>query len=236
MLACLALTEVAAQENIPTNPIELTFELNVNDEQSKQYVGICEDALLRYDNLDDLRFVHSNRVVSFQKIGIEPRTDFDYSANCTESGSFYWLVDNMLYESGRNSINIDWMAFSPGGHVIELGFTSSYGCVADPRFFTVEIAPCLESSAYIPNSFTPNNDGINELWFPVFTNATEDRTIIVNRWGDVVFESEDLEPKWIGNMLKGDYYAPDGVYTYRIEARFKTVDAQLFQGHITLLR
>ena len=166
----------------------------------------------------------------------EPRTDFDYSANCNESGNFYWLVDNILYESGTNTINIDWAAFSPGGHVIELGFTSSYGCVADPRFFTVGIAPCLETSAYIPNSFTPDNDGLNEEWFPVFTNARSVKTIIVNRWGDVVFESESLEPKWIGNMLGGEYYVPDGVYVYRIEVHFNDVSAEIFQGHITLLR
>ena len=166
----------------------------------------------------------------------EPRTDFDYSANCNESGNFYWLVDNVLYESGTNTINIDWAAFSPGGHVIELGFTSSYGCVADPRFFTVGIAPCLETSAYIPNSFTPDNDGLNEEWFPVFTNARSVKTIIANRWGDVVFESESLEPKWIGNMLGGEYYVPDGVYVYRIEVHFNDDSAEVFQGHITLLR
>ena len=166
----------------------------------------------------------------------EPRTDFDYSAECTESGNFYWLVDNILYESGTNSINIDWAAFMPGGHVIELGFTSSYGCVADPRFFTVEIAPCLETSVYIPNSFTPDDNGINDVWFPVFTNVRAVRTVIVNRWGEVVFESEDLEPKWMGNWLGGDYYVPAGVYTYRIEANFVEVSATVFQGHITLLR
>lgn len=166
----------------------------------------------------------------------EPRTDFDYSANCNESGNFYWLVDNMLYESGTNTINIDWAAFSPGGHVIELGFTSSYGCAADPRYFTVEIAPCLESSAYIPNSFTPDDNGINDDWFPVFTGAKSVKTVIVNRWGDVVFESESLEPKWIGNMLGGEYYVPDGVYVYRIEVHFNDVSAEIYQGHITLLR
>lgn len=166
----------------------------------------------------------------------EPRTDFDYSANCNESGNFYWLVDNILYESGTNTINIDWASFSPGGHVIELGFTSSYGCVADPRFFTVGIAPCLETSAYIPNSFTPDNDGLNEEWFPVFTNARSVKTIIANRWGEVVFESESLEPKWMGNRLGGEYYLPDGVYVYRIEVHFNDVSAEIFQGHITLLR
>lgn len=70
MLVCLALTKVAAQESLPSNQVVLTFELNIKDEQAKQYIAICEDALLRYDNLDNYRFVHSNRVISIQKTGI----------------------------------------------------------------------------------------------------------------------------------------------------------------------
>lgn len=164
------------------------------------------------------------------------RTDFNYTANCAEDGHFYWLVDNMLYESGTNSINIDWSAFSPGGHIIELGFTSSLGCVAESRFFTVEIAPCIESAAYIPNAFSPDNNGINDVWFPVISNAREVRTVIVDRWGEVIFESEDLEPKWIGNMLGGEYFVPDGVYVYRMEVNYNDISAEVYQGHITLLR
>ncbi len=70
MLVSLAHTQVAAQESIPTNQVELTFELQVNEEQNKRYLEICQDALMRYDNLDEYRFVHSDRVISFQKLGI----------------------------------------------------------------------------------------------------------------------------------------------------------------------
>ena len=70
MLVSLAHTQVAAQESIPTNQVELTFELQVNEEQYKRYLEICEDALMRYDNLDEYRFVHTDRVISFQKLGI----------------------------------------------------------------------------------------------------------------------------------------------------------------------
>jgi hypothetical protein len=61
---------VSAQENSSTISTELSFELQLNDAQAKQYAEICKEALLRYDNLDEYRFVHENRVVSFQKIGI----------------------------------------------------------------------------------------------------------------------------------------------------------------------
>ena len=70
MLVCLSHTKVGAQESSSSVSTELSFELQVNDQQSKQYAEICTEVLLRYDNLDEYRFVHENRVVSFQKIGI----------------------------------------------------------------------------------------------------------------------------------------------------------------------
>ena len=70
MLVCLSHTKVGAQESSSSVSTELSFELQVNDQQAKQYAEICTEALLRYDNLDEYRFVHENRVVSFQKIGI----------------------------------------------------------------------------------------------------------------------------------------------------------------------
>ena len=72
MLVCLAHTKLAAQESIiPTNQVELTFELQVKEDQYKQYAEICEDALMRYDNLDEYRFVHSDRIISFQKLNFQ---------------------------------------------------------------------------------------------------------------------------------------------------------------------
>ena len=71
MLVCLAHNKVVAQESIPNNQFELTFELQVKEDQYKQYAEICQDALMRYDNLDEYRFVHSDRVISFQKLNFQ---------------------------------------------------------------------------------------------------------------------------------------------------------------------
>jgi hypothetical protein len=67
MLACLDLTKVAAKESISQNPTDLSFEFIVNSEYDKQYVDICTEAMHRYDNVDEYRFVHSNTIISFQK-------------------------------------------------------------------------------------------------------------------------------------------------------------------------
>ena len=116
MLVCLALTQVAAQESTPTNQVELTFELNVNDELSKQYVAICEEALLRYDNLESYRFVHENRIVSFQKIGISvnlfPAKSLLISSGrfiqdgCIDHGDVYSEIEFRLYlQDGKYCIS-----------------------------------------------------------------------------------------------------------------------------------
>jgi hypothetical protein len=71
MLVCFTHNKVSAQESVSQNISDLSFELVVNSVADRQYAEICFDALLRYDNLDGYRFVHSNRNISFQKLNIE---------------------------------------------------------------------------------------------------------------------------------------------------------------------
>ncbi len=107
MLVCFSHLNVRAQESIPTNYTELTFELQSNEDQYKRYVEICEDALMRFDNLDEYRFVHSDRVVYFQKLGIRVTL---YSAKsmfvssgryiqdaCIDHGDVYSEIEFSLY-------------------------------------------------------------------------------------------------------------------------------------------
>jgi hypothetical protein len=70
MLGCIAHTNVSAQESISKNFPEETFEILKSNVDSKT-LSVCIDALRRFDNLDEYRFVHSNRTIVFQKIEIE---------------------------------------------------------------------------------------------------------------------------------------------------------------------
>ena len=67
----------------------------------------------------------------------------------------------------------------------------------------------------LPNVFTPNNDGINDLFrpFPYCYVKSVDLTIM-NRWGDVVFETSDPEVLWDGIHQKSQKKVSDGVYYY----------------------
>lgn len=88
---------------------------------------------------------------------------------------------------------------------------------------------------YVPTSFTPNNDGINDVFYVAGLRLQGYRLIIYNRWGEEVFYSEDAEQVWTGESANGTHYCPDAVYLYSL--RYEDQDgAHLIHGHVSLLR
>lgn len=99
------------------------------------------------------------------------------------------------------------------------------------------------TTVHIPNTFTPNNDGINDVWTIKYDlNCWEDvEFTIFNRWGELIYEgygsSFDSYPFWDGSIRGGNHYASDGVYAYVVKAK-KIGRAEVIKkaGHITILR
>ena len=89
----------------------------------------------------------------------------------------------------------------------------------------------LEEELNIPNVFTPNQDGANDFYEVNGKGITEYNIVIVNRWGNVVFESDDITNSWDGTS-KGTPCV-EGVYFYYIKAKSLTQEYDK-HGHITL--
>jgi len=111
-------------------------------------------------------------------------------------------------------------------------------CVDDPGL----VCPDW-TSVYIPNTFSPNNDGINDIWKMVYDLDcwVDVEFKIFNRWGEMIYSGlgdyYDSYPYWDASVNGGDHYAVDGVYTYTFHAR-KLNSVEVFQrhGHITIFR
>lgn len=92
---------------------------------------------------------------------------------------------------------------------------------------------------FAPNAFTPDNDGVNDV-FRVYFQGFEESTFeisIYDRWGNEVFSSNDPNEVWQGNQKGGDYYLQDGIYQWRAKLKVDLIaDYQVFEGHVTLLR
>jgi gliding motility-associated-like protein len=99
--------------------------------------------------------------------------------------------------------------------------------------FTVIDAPII---LYVPNAFTPNGDGLNDFFQVKGGQITEYSIQIFNRWGELVFESKNMDEIWNGSVNNGEYFAEDEIYNYVIKV--KGMDTRAFErvGTITVIR
>jgi gliding motility-associated-like protein len=123
-----------------------------------------------------------------------------------------------------------------GTYDIILTATSDHGCV-DTAHATVYVEEDL--IYYVPNTFTPDGDGNNDEFKPVVESGMDPHYYhfwIYNRWGETVFESEDIEEGWNGSFR--GLVAQDGTYTWKIEFKstiHRRVD-NVVTGHVNILK
>lgn len=94
----------------------------------------------------------------------------------------------------------------------------------------------IHGNIYVPNAFTPDGDGVNDIFKAEGVDITYFRMEVYNRWGQQVFTSNHIDDGWNGNAPDSEYYAPADVYRYRIVAREKYGEQFEVAGHVTLLR
>lgn len=116
--------------------------------------------------------------------------------------------------------------------------TDRYGCTAKGDV-TVKVV-CTGQNFFIPNTFSPNGDGSNDIFYPRGTGLDRAKILrIFNRWGEIVFEKYDLpinvaSAGWNGNW-KGKKANAD-VYVYQIEIYCKNGELVTYSGNVALIR
>lgn len=136
----------------------------------------------------------------------------------------------LLSEQNPNHVYAD-----TGFYNITLIVSTTYGC-----FDTVSLPLKVNeiSTLYIPNAFTPDGSGNNDVFMPVGLELYEFNMMIFNRWGEKIFESPTLNQGWDGKY-KGVLCEP-GVYIYKVvykEAKGPTkLQEKTRYGHVTLIK
>lgn len=147
------------------------------------------------------------------------------SVNAT---SYHWV-----FSTGFQSFNthVSYSFPNPGVFDITLFAENDMGC-RDSITKPIHIRP--EHYIYVPNAFTPNGNRTNEFFSAVTVNITELQVALFNRWGEVIFTSNEVDFKWFGDY--NGTPVPDGPYIYRIE--YTTIDGEKGKllGHVVVLR
>ena len=114
----------------------------------------------------------------------------------------------------------------------------SNGCVSNQQETVVVVQNCPEELIYIPNTFTPDGNELNQVFLPVFTSGFDQydyELLIFNRWGNLIFESNDHKMGWDGTF--NNAYAQNGTYSWII--RYGNVENDKkteIRGFVTILK
>jgi gliding motility-associated-like protein len=116
-------------------------------------------------------------------------------------------------------------------HVSEI-LTNRFGCT-DTFTITIEVYSYFEY--WIPNAFTPNGDGLNDIFKPVIEGVTNYEFLIFNRWGELIYSTDNIANGWDGTY-KGNKCQED-VYVWKIEFVNAISRArEKYIGRVTLIR
>ena len=118
-----------------------------------------------------------------------------------------------------------------GTYIINLTVINSFGCM-DTATNWVHVAPI--TTFYVPNAFTPNNDGDNEIFDIKGINIIEYTLTVRDRWGEQVFYGDNRG--WDGRVKGGNIEAKKDVYVFTVVAKDIFGQVHKKTGHVTLLR
>ena len=154
--------------------------------------------------------------------------------NCTQgNNSYFWDFGDGVTSTETNPMH-EYM--DPGRYSVNMVVIDDFFCTDSLRQDYV-----INGPVYIPNAFSPNGDGINDVMFIVGKTIQKEEFLwaIYDRHGILVFMSIDPAIGWDGTIQAGKNKAKNampGVYTYRL--KYKDVNGNYFErdGNITLIR
>lgn len=151
----------------------------------------------------------------------------NYSSHSTKN---YWkFSDTEIQDTSLNTVK-DYSV--SGNYMVRLVTIGSNGC-NDSTDYTFRIAD--SSGVTLPNVFTPNGDGANDVFKPITSGIYELNAWIYNRYGQIVANWDKPKGSWDGHSTSGEECS-DGIYVIVLEAKgFDGKDYKL-KGTITLIR
>lgn len=155
---------------------------------------------------------------------------------------------DLILNAGNTDVSYRWddgstdkelIVEEPGVYTVQM--TTPQGCVREYSSEVIQI--CKGNNVYIPNAFTPDGDGLNDLFKVIAPEGIEEFNLrIFNRFGEQVFSTNDPTEGWNGGVEDSEYYAQTEMYVYTVKyVYYKNCegterDVYEGEGSITLIR
>lgn len=188
----------------------------------------------------DTKSSHTDEVIVYELPSASFRTSVD-TVVPNQAVIFYSSSSNATYYSwnfGDDSTSTDSHPIhtydNPGTYDVSLIIQTAQGCI-DSAVIKNAITVVNNPMIVFPTAFSPNGDGLNDTFFPVFEEINDYEIVITNKKSQVVFESKDINAAWDGTNLLGEPCLPD-VYIWKVTARYGKQELFIETGTVTLIR
>jgi gliding motility-associated-like protein len=137
-----------------------------------------------------------------------------------------------------NTIVVKWS--DPGMYTMVAQYVN--GDCSSKTEFKIQVEECPDIFIYIPNSFTPNNDNLNDIFEAYGIGIIEFNMVVFNRWGELIFESNKIEKRFDGLHMGGwnGLYqltpCQDDTYVYSIRYKGRNNKDTYMHGKVLLIR
>lgn len=179
-------------------------------------------------------------------INVRPRSTAEFSMNDNDISIFdpeAQFINNSLQASTAHWDFGDGSSsslYSPnhtyattGTYTVTLIANNNFNC-PDTISHILIVSP--EFTYYVPNAFTPDGDGRNDVFFGKGENIDEFEMLIFNRWGELVFSTQSKDAAWDGTY-RGSEEPKQDVYVYKIKIKDSVKgDYHFYEGHVAIVK
>lgn len=205
------------------NLCEGTYIVNINDSNGCPYSDTT--IVIQDHQLDNMSVWADHNTIYLGESTTLHATDIP-------GATYEWSPNNNLETPTAASTKVTPTDTIENYHVI---VTDAYGCQwsGDIEINCTEVI-CGKPNIFIPNAFTPNNDGKNDKLCFRGEYVIDFHICIFSRWGEMVFETHSINDCWDGRY--NDNWCMPGVYTYTCKITCEAGQTTEFKGDITLIR
>jgi len=219
-------------------------DLNLAGTKNKFCFDEAGSYIVRADYRDINNCINSTTLLVVAQM--KPIADFGHSPLTPLAGVDQVLFYNNSVVSGQHEWNwfferSDSVASSQknpaylfnkaGSYPVTLIVKNNFGC-ADTMIKTITISD--DFGLYVPNSFTPNGDGLNDIFLPKGGGTIEYHLEIFNRWGQRIFESKDFNAGWDGTF--NGHECKVETYAWKITSKDAGGKFRSITGNVNLIR
>jgi large repetitive protein len=202
-----------------------------------QLIAISEHGCQQVQYFDEMIEVFPVPVADFT---MDPDDDVIYDLDVTFTNTsqgadnYFWNFGDGYTERAIDPVH----HYNTGGYfIVTLTSENAYGCSSE-----IQKPVNIDNTFYMfmPNSFTPDDDGLNDVFMPEFSSTLEIKTyefVVMNRWGEIVFKTNDPKDGWVGSVRGGEHYAHNDMFNWTVEIDFNNKQVgKSYKGSVLVLR